>query len=312
MNKIRLICVVGPTASGKTGLGIEIAKKFSGEIVSADSMQIYKDMEIASACPTAEERAEVPHHLVEFLDFDQSFTAFDYTNAADKVIRDIAGRGKTPIVVGGTGLYINSLVDNIKFAEFNTDFALREKLEKQMDQIGGEEMLKLLAEFDPETAATLHPNNRRRIIRAFEIYEGAGITKHEQDILSRREESPYDTVMIGINYRDREKLYERINKRVDQMVEKGLVAEAQVAYERKLQHTSGAVQAIGHKELFDYFKGEKALEECIENLKRATRRYAKRQITWFSRDQRINWIYADECDDVLSEAIKICEGSGIK
>lgn len=304
MSKQKIICVVGPTASGKTGLGIEIAKRFNGEIVSADSMQIYKDMSIASAAPTPQERAQVLHHLVEFLDFDQSFTAYDYVSAAKNTIEEIAARGKMPIVVGGTGLYINSLVDNIKFTEFETDFKLREKLERQMDEIGGEEMLKILSSFDPETARSLHPNNRRRIIRAFEIYEGAGITKHEQDILSRKEESPYDAIMIGINYRDREKLYERINKRVDLMIGQGLVEEAKAAFDRNLSHTSGAVQAIGHKEFFDYFKGEKNLEECTENLKRATRRYAKRQITWFSRDDRINWIYADECDDILAEALK--------
>ena len=304
MSKQKIICVVGPTASGKTGLGIEIAKRVNGEIISADSMQIYKDMSIASAAPTESERAQVPHHLTEFLNFDQSFTTYDYVNAAKAVIEDIAERGKTPVIVGGTGLYINSLVDNIKFTEFETDFALRERLERQMDEIGGEEMLKILATFDPETARSLHPNNRRRIIRAFEIYEGAGITKYEQDILSREEESPYDALMIGINYRDRGILYERINKRVDLMIESGLTEEAERAFRRNITHTSGAVQAIGHKELFDYFKGEKSLEECVENLKRATRRYAKRQITWFSRDERINWIYAD-CCDAVAEALKL-------
>ena len=304
MSKIRIICVVGPTASGKTGLGIKLARNLNGEIVSADSMQIYKDMSIASAAPTEGERQEIPHHLVEFLNFDRSFTAFDYTCAAKKAIKDIVSRGKMPIIVGGTGLYINSLVDNIKFTEFKTDLELREKLERRMDEIGAEEMLKILATFDPETALSLHPNNRRRIIRAFEIYEGAGITKAQQDRLSRAEESPYDAVMIGINYKDRQRLYERINQRVDMMVEEGLVEEARAAFRRNLSHTSGAVQAIGHKELFDYFRGERTLEECIENLKRATRRYAKRQITWFSRDERINWIYADECEDIFSEALK--------
>ena len=304
MSRQKIICVVGPTASGKTGLGIRIAKEKNGEIISADSMQIYKDMSIASAAPTKEEREQVPHHLTEFLSFDQSFTTYDYVNTAKAAIEEIAARGKMPVVVGGTGLYINSLVDNIKFTEFQTDYELREKLEKQMDEIGGEEMLKILATFDPETARSLHPNNRRRIIRAFEIYEGAGITKYEQDILSRKEQSPYDAIMIGINYRNREILYERINKRVDLMIESGLVEEAQRAFCRNLSHTSGAVQAIGHKELFDYFKGEKTLEECVENLKRATRRYAKRQITWFSRDERINWIYADECDDIAEQALK--------
>ena len=297
------LAITGPTASGKTSISIELAKLLTAEIISCDSMQIYKEMDIGTAKATAEERAAVPHHLIDFLSPKEDFSAEEYRKMALAVAGDISARGRIPMFVGGTGLYINSLVDNIKFTEFETDFALREKLERQMDEIGGEEMLKILATFDPETARSLHPNNRRRIIRAFEIYEGAGITKYEQDILSRGEESPFDALMIGINYRDRGILYERINKRVDLMIESGLVEESERAFRRNLTHTSGAVQAIGHKELFDYFKGEKSLEECVENLKRATRRYAKRQITWFSRDERINWIYAD-CCDAVAEALK--------
>lgn len=307
MNKIKILCVVGPTASGKTGLGIDLALKLGGEIVSADSMQIYKGMSIASAAPTVEEIAMVRHHLIEFLNFEDSFTVAHYIQAAKEAIADIHSRGKIPIVVGGTGLYINSLVDNITFADFKTDFELRKKLEDEMETIGADAMLSRLYEIDPETAQKLHSNDRRRIIRAFEIYYGCGITKHQQDILSKSAQSPYDAVMIGINYRDREKLYERINKRVERMLEEGLLGEAQAAYNRNIQHTSGAVQAIGHKELFEYFEGKKSLEECIENLKRSSRRYAKRQITWFSKDPRINWIYPDECDDILAEALKFIQ-----
>ncbi|MBP3706935.1 MAG: tRNA (adenosine(37)-N6)-dimethylallyltransferase MiaA, partial [Clostridia bacterium] len=254
-----------------------------------------------------EERAKVRHHLIEFLSFEDSFTVAHYIQAAKKAIADIHSRGKIPIVVGGTGLYINSLVDNIIFADFKTDFELRKKLEDEMETVGADAMLSRLYEIDPETAQKLHSNDRRRIIRAFEIYYGCGMTKHQQDVLSKSEESPYDAVMIGINYRDREKLYERINKRVEKMIEEGLLSEAKAAYNRNIKHTSGAVQAIGHKELFKYFMGEKSLEECIENLKRSSRRYAKRQITWFSKDPRINWIYPDECDDISAQALEFIQ-----
>lgn len=303
--KDKMICVVGPTASGKTSLAVEIAKKYSGEVVSADSMQIYKGMHIASAAPDEAEKQGVMHHLIEFLSPDVTFTVSDYVKAAKEKISDITARGKLPVIAGGTGLYIDSLVNNIEFCESDTDLNLREKLNRQYDEIGGEAMLGLMESFDPDTAATLHPNNRRRIIRAFELFEGAGITKTKQNELSRLNESPYESIMIGINYRDREKLYERINLRVDKMLESGLLDEAKRFYSKK--HTGGAVQAIGHKELFPYLEGEISLEEAAENLKRATRRYAKRQITWFGRNPDITFIYPDETPDVLAQAIKILE-----
>lgn len=303
-DKIRIVCVVGPTASGKTGLGAAVAEEFSGEVVSADSMQIYKGMTIASAAPvSAEDTLGIPHHLVEFLDYGKSFTVADYVAEARCKIAEIASRGKLPVIVGGTGLYINSLVDNIEFTEQKTDLSLRAALEERFDRIGAEKMLEELRSIDPKTASRLHINDRRRIIRAFELYESAGITVSEQNELSRRNESPYNAVMIGINYRNRSLLYERINRRVDMMLEAGLVDEAKRAYDLRLD--SGASQAIGHKELYPYFEGEKSLEEALEDLKRATRRYAKRQITWFGRDERINWIYPDENEDIVSLAINI-------
>lgn len=303
-DKIKIVCVVGPTASGKTGLGAAVAEEFSGEVISADSMQIYKGMTIASAAPvSAEDTLGIPHHLVEFLDYGESFTVADYVAAARCKIAEIASRGKLPVIVGGTGLYINSLVDNIKFTEQKTDLSLRAALEERFDRIGAEKMLEELRSIDPKTASRLHINDRRRIIRAFELYESAGITVSEQNELSRRNESPYNAVMIGINYRDRSLLYERINRRVDMMLDAGLIDEAGRAFDLRLD--SGASQAIGHKELYPYFKGEKTLEETLEDLKRATRRYAKRQITWFGRDERINWIYPDENEDIVSLAINI-------
>ncbi len=305
MEKIKTVFVVGPTASGKTELGIKIAKKYGGEIISADSMQIYKDMSIASASPTSEERSQVKHHLVEFLEYGDNYTVADYVSVARSKIFEINNKGKLPVIVGGTGLYINSLADNIEFTAEQTDFKLRERLQKQMQEIGADKMLELLREIDPDTATKLHPNNKRRIIRAFEIYYLTGITKSKQDLISRQNESPINPVMIGITYRDRQLLYERIEKRVEKMLENGLVDEAKRAYDRFGGIFTGSSQAIGHKELFDYFDGKCTLENAVEVLKRSTKRYAKRQMTWFSKDERIKWIYADETPDVFEMAERI-------
>lgn len=298
MSKIKTVFIVGPTASGKTGLGISLAEKFSGEIVSADSMQIYKGIHIASAAPDIAEMRGIPHHLLEFLEPSVSYSVADYVKAARGVIADIEKRGNLPIAVGGTGLYISSLADNTEYTDEETDYALRKALENRFDQIGAEKMLKELSEFDPDTAARLHPNNRRRIIRAFEVYKITGKTVTEQNELSRKGEEHIEPLLIGINYRDREKLYERINLRVDIMLKNGLLEEAKTA----LGENGGAVQAIGHKELAGFLKGECTLNEAAEKLKRQTRRYAKRQLTWFNRDKRINWIYADETADAVKEA----------
>ena len=308
MKKQKIICVVGPTASGKTGLGIELAKCFDGEVISADSMQIYCDMHIASAAPDDSEIEGIPHHLVEFLPYGSSYTVADYVKAARQKIGEIASRGKTPIIVGGTGLYINSLVNNVEFIENETDYELRERITKEYDLVGGAEMLSRLCEIDPDAAAKLHENDKKRIIRAFEIYESTGNTKSFNDEQSIKNESPYDACMIGITYRDREKLYERINLRVDLMLQNGLLDEAKSAYLKNLG--GGAVQAIGHKEFFEYFKEQISLEEAIENLKRSTRRYAKRQLTWFNKDERINWIYKDETENAVDAAIKFIKKEG--
>lgn len=302
---IKAVFIVGPTASGKTALSIEIAKRFSGEIISADSMQIYKGIHIASAAPDQNEKCGIPHHLIEFLDLSESFSVADYVIKAREIIRDINSRGKLPVIVGGTGLYINSLLDNIEYCEQETDYDLRKKLEEKFDLLGGEQMLQQLSEFDTETAKSLHPNNRRRIIRAFEVYLCSGKTKTEQNILSRQNKGEIVPLVIGINFEDREILYDRINKRVDIMLENGLLEEARQNLDYNAKN--GAFQAIGHKELYGYFKGECSLEEAIENLKRQTRRYAKRQNTWFKKDNRINWFYCDKDTDYLDKVIKMTE-----
>ncbi len=305
MKKQKIICVVGPTASGKTGLGISLAKHFDGEVISADSMQIYTDMHIASAAPDISETYDIPHHLVEFLPYGSSYTVADYVKAARQKIQEISARGKLPIIVGGTGLYINSLINNVEFIEQETDYQLRERLTKQFDQIGGKAMLSMLCKIDPEAAEKLHENDKRRIIRAFEIYQTTGNTKSFNDEQSIKNESPYNACIIGVTYRNREMLYDRINTRVDIMLQNGLLCEAESAFDKNLG--GGAIQAIGHKEFFAYFNGERSLEEATESLKRATRRYAKRQLTWFNKDARINWIYKDECENADAKAIEIAK-----
>ena len=302
MKSIKTVFIAGPTASGKTALGAALAEKFGGEVVSADSMQIYKGIHIASAAPDSSEMLGVPHHMLEFLEPEQSFSVAEYVNAARGVIADINARGKLPFVVGGTGLYISSLADNTVYADEPTDLDLRKELNVLFDKEGAEKMLERLSVFDPESAARLHPNNRRRIIRAFEVYKLTGHSITEQNILSKEGEKYIEPLLIAITYRDREKLYERINRRVDIMLENGLEDEARAALSRS---SGGAVQAIGHKELAEYIKGECSLSEAAESLKRQTRRYANRQLTWFNRDKRINWIYVDECPDPVGDAEKL-------
>lgn len=246
-DKIRVIAIVGPTASGKTALGAEIAEEFSGEVVSADSMQIYKGMDIATAKPTKEEMRGIPHHLIGFLDRNVSFSVADYVELAGSVIGDISERKKLPVIVGGTGLYVSSLLDNIKFADIKSDAGLRKKLEDEAERLGNSYLFEKLEKVDPESAAELHPNNLVRVIRALEVYELTGKKLSLFKAESRLEESPYDPVMIGLDYNDRQILYDRINKRVDIMVKNGLVEEAQSIFDSCNMKTAG--NAIGYKEL---------------------------------------------------------------
>lgn len=298
--RIFTVAVVGPTASGKTDLAISIAKRFGGEIISADSMQIYKDMPIATACPDANQKEQVVHHLVEFLDNSVSFSVAEYVTLASEKIEEINSRNKLPVIVGGTGLYIDSLLNNITFTADKSNEELQKCLNEKYDAVGGEAMLKELSVFDSETAKRLHANDRKRIIRAFEVYLNNGISITKQNELSKLNPTPYDTLYIGITYKDREKLYERINKRVDIMLENGILDEAV----KCMNKGKTAKQAIGHKEFIPYLNGEITLEEATENLKRETRHYAKRQLTWFRKNSDINWIYAD-CCDVEKTAIEI-------
>ncbi|MBE6780747.1 MAG: tRNA (adenosine(37)-N6)-dimethylallyltransferase MiaA [Ruminococcaceae bacterium] len=299
---IKALFIVGPTASGKTDLSIFLAKALNGEIICADSMQIYKGIHVASAAPSESEKDGVTHHLFEFLNLDDEYSVADYVKAARTTIKEVSKKGKLPIIVGGTGLYVSSLLDNIEYIEQDCDPILREKLENKFNKIGAEAMLLELSEFDPDSAKRLHPNNRRRIIRAFEVYLQTGKTITEQNALSRQNESDIDPIVIGITYKNRELLYDRINRRVDIMLSNGLMDEAcQTIGNNK----KGAFQAIGHKELYPAILGEDSLENCAEKLKQQTRRYAKRQLTWFNRDERINWFYPDEDIDYLVNAFNL-------
>ena len=306
MQNIPVLAVVGPTASGKTALAVELAKRLGGEIVSADSMQIYKGMDIASAKPTEAEKQGIPHHMMDFLPPETPYSVAEYVKAARACILEIHKRQKLPILVGGTGLYVDSLLTGTQFIETETDFDLRARLETEFDALGGEKMLEKLATFDSDTAARLHPNNRKRIIRAFEVYTLTGKTMTEALAASREKPSPFTPCYIGIAYENREILYDRINRRVDIMLENGLLAEARAFFQGT---PDTAAQAIGYKELKPYLDGVLSLDEAVENLKRATRNYAKRQITWFKRNPQIHWIYADTCSkqDLLAQAITFAE-----
>lgn len=307
MSKIKLAAVVGPTAGGKTDLAIGLANAFDGEVVSCDSMQIYDFAPIATASPTADELSRAPHHLVGILKAGDSFSVSKYAKLAHETIKEIHGRGKLPLLTGGTGLYYSTVVDNINFLDDGFDADIRKKLEVRFDMEGGEALYAELSSIDPIAAEKISPNDRKRVIRGLEIYYATGKTPSEQLKESKKEPSPYDLCAVGITYRDRQKLYDRINKRVDIMLENGLVDEAEYIIKNNVNGTG--MQAIGVKELIPYFEGRVSLDEAADKIKQESRRYAKRQFTWFKRDGRINWIYADEIcrQEVFEKAKKIVE-----
>lgn len=308
MNRIPVVTVIGPTASGKSDLAVEICHHFGGEVVSADSMQIYKGMDIATAKPTEEEKKNIPHHMMDFLDNTEDYSVALYQQAAAECIADISSRGLLPVVCGGTGLYVDTLLNNIKLSEDSYDEELRSLLLKRAEDEGGERLLEEVRAFDPEYAEKLHPNNVKRIVRALEVYKTTGTTMTEQLELSKQT-SPYNACFIGLDAEDRPFLYDRIDRRVDIMLERGLESEAR-EYLASANGTTSA-QAIGYKELRPYFDGEISLEQAVENLKRATRRYAKRQLTWFRRNERINWLYIDKYqkrEDLANAAFAIVKG----
>ena len=292
---MRALAITGPTASGKTALSLAVARALNCEIISCDSMQIYKGMDIATAKPTAEEMCGVPHHLIDFLERDKAFSVADYVELAGEKIRDIHSRGKLPVVVGGTGLYISSLIDNIQFPDIKSDPEIRSRIEREIEEKGCEAVFERLKNCDPETAQELHPNNTVRVIRALEVFEITGRKLSEFKEESRLVPSPYDALIFGLNFNDRQKLYDRINLRVDIMIENGLINESKEVFESVKMRT--AANAIGYKELIPFFENKAELDDCIEKIKLETRRYAKRQLTWFRKNAKIRWIMLDEFDN---------------
>ena len=302
--KHKVIVICGPTASGKTALSIELAKKIKGEIVSADSMQIYKDMDIGTAKPTKQEMGEIKHYLLDFVSPEDRYSVAQYKQDAKKAIKEIINKGKTPIIVGGTGLYVDSLIYEIEYNDIKLDEEYRKKLEKIAEEQGLEELYKKAVEIDPEAMKKISQNDKKRIMRVLEIYHSTGKTKTEQEKESRRNPVEYDYRVFAINW-DREILYQRINKRVDIMVEQGLIEEVKEIL-NKYDKFPTAMQGLGYKEVVDYLNGIYTKEEMIEKIKMETRRYAKRQLTWFRKNKQTIWL--DGTNDIQNNINIILEG----
>ncbi|MCM3667803.1 tRNA (adenosine(37)-N6)-dimethylallyltransferase MiaA [Mesobacillus maritimus] len=284
--KEKLLVLIGPTAVGKTKLSIQLAKQFNGEIISGDSMQIYKGMDIGTAKITPEEMEDIPHHLIDIRNPEDPFSVAEFQELVRGKITEITARGKLPMIVGGTGLYIQSILFDYQFTEAASDSEFRQELERVAEEKGNEELHNRLREVDPNSAERIHPNNVRRVIRALEIHHCTGKTMTAYQA-EQQPELLYETCLLGLTM-DREWLYERINKRVDIMMDQGLVEEVKELYDKGLRDCQ-SIQAIGYKELYDYFDGKVSLEEAIENLKQNSRRYAKRQLTWFRNKMEVKW-----------------------
>ena len=292
MQKNKVIVICGPTASGKTALSIELAKKINGEIVSCDSMQIYEDMNIGTAKPTLEEMQGIEHYLIGYVSPEKRYSVADYKKDAKKAIKEIIEKGKNPIVVGGTGLYIDSLIYEIEYQDIKLDEEYRKKLEEEVQEKGLETLYEKAKQIDAKAIEKISPTDKKRILRVLEIYYATGKTKTEQEIESRKKEVEYDYKVFALNW-DREKLYERINKRVDIMFEQGLIQEVKNIL-NKYSKFPTAMQGLGYKEVVDYLNGIYTKEEMIEKIKMETRRYAKRQLTWFRKNKQTIWLNAED------------------
>ena len=311
-NKIKIAAITGPTASGKTALAIELAKRLNGEIISCDSMQIYRGMDIGTAKPTKEELASVPHHLIDILPPDAPYSCSDYVKDAQRAVADIVSRGKLPIFCGGTGLYLDRFLRGGNDDGAACDERLREELKQFVDEKGIDALYDRLLKLDPEAAAAIHKNNVKRVMRAIEICLVTGEKKSEIDKKNSEIVEKYDHRVITLAFENRELLYERIERRVDLMIEQGLLDETKKLLEEGVfERSQTAAQAIGYKELLPYLRGEDSLESCVDELKKATRRYAKRQTTWFSGKDYVHKIYVDDgnslktFEDIVNISIKL-------
>ena len=292
----KIIIIAGPTAAGKSAAAISVAKKFNGEIISADSAQIYRFMDIGTAKLSTEEMEGIPHHLIDIVDPDEAFSVSRYRKLADSCIADIFARGKVPVITGGTGLYINSILDTLEFTVSKGDGNYRNEMEALADNKGNEYVHNLLKEIDPDSAEKLHPNDIRRVIRALEVFKSTGKRISEVQKESQNKPQRYNCIYTAITD-ERSILYERINRRVDLMLEKGLAKEVQMLLDRGYEEDLVSMQAIGYKEVVDGLKNRISWEAMIEQLKMNSRRYAKRQLTWFRRDERIQWFDLSNCSN---------------
>lgn len=310
----RIVVIAGPTASGKTELSLALAERLNGEIVSADSMQIYRGMDIGTAKPTPGERRGIPHHMLDVAEPGDDWSVSRYEQQASNCVDDILRRGRLPILCGGTGLYINAVISGAGFQASGADSGIRAALEKQWDDQGADAMCARLRAVDPESAARLHPNDRRRIIRALEVYELTGETISEHNRRTRERPPRYDAVMLGLKTDPRDVLYQRIDRRVGKMVEQGLIEEVRSLWQRGVLKGTAA-QAIGYKELIDYFESRKTLDEALRAIQQKSRNYAKRQLTWFQADDRIHWIVyntVEAADQVTEKATIFLQQAGLK
>ena len=299
MNKPKVIVICGPTASGKTALSIELAKKVNGEIISSDSMQIYKDMDIGTAKPTEKEMQGIKHYLIDFVEPHQRYSVAEFKKDAENAIEEVLEKDKTPIVVGGTGLYVDSLIYGIEYPDIELDEKYREELEKRADKEGLELLYNEAKKIDPQAIEKISKNDKKRILRILEIYKATGKNKTEQEKESRKNGIKYDYKVFAINM-DREILYDRINKRVDIMIENGLIEEVEKLLKKYTEFPT-AMQGLGYKEVVEYLQGKITKEEMIEKIKRETRRYAKRQITWFKKNKQTIWIGPHDLQKILNE-----------
>lgn len=288
-----LVAIIGPTAVGKTKLSLTLAKELNAEIISGDSMQVYKGMNIGTAKPTVEKRQNIPHHMIDILTPEEDFSVADFQQRVDELIPEIVQRGKLPMLVGGTGLYIKALIQGFLFPEMETDWELRERLEAEADKHGTEYVHDKLKEIDPTLADKLHPNDLRRVIRGIEVYQQTGKTSTHFRQKAKERPPRYRAVKIGLR-RDRDELYDRINRRVNSMIDNGLIEEVKELYEAGYDRELTSMQGLGYKELIGYFEGEYDLEEAVRLIKRNTRHFAKKQLTWFRKDDEIHWFDVEE------------------